>query len=99
MTEEKNFETVSATPEAVYQLAADIDQFWSYGDGDDVRNVKHKEATVKRIAHYIDAGRTYYLILGIQAFVEAYVDGNSNSELVKTASSLLRRLNLMQRRR
>lgn len=88
MNEAKNFKLLSMTPEAVYQLAADIDQFWNFESGNDVRNVK-------RIAHFINIGRTYYLKIGLQAFI----DGNRDRdpEQTKTAESLLRRLNLIQR--
>ena len=99
MKEKKNFEPISATPEAVYQLAVDIDRFMedydTYGYRDnvgDVRDVHDKEANIQNIAHDIDHGRTCYLKNGLQECI----DDDSELELTKTAESLLRRLNLMR---
>ena len=93
MTEAKNFKPLSMTPEVVYDLAVDIDQFMENFDTYEYRDdVDDREENARNIERDIYDGKTDYLKKGLQE----YIDDNRDPEQTKTAESLLRRLNLIQ---
>lgn len=93
MEEVNNVKQLPAAPEAVYDLAVDIDQFMENFDTYEYRDdVDDREENVRNIERDIYEGKTDYLKKGLQE----YIDDNRDPEQTKTAERLLRRLNLIQ---